>query len=84
MSKESRVNIRELLLVEHTSTIASFFFGMGVGLAVSIVVVIIALLSYAGIAIDSDPLFVRDFHVFRGNLLLIIYIWMFSLNVFTF
>ena len=63
---------------------ALFFFGTGVGIAGSIVVVIIDLLSYAQIAIDADPLFVRDFHVFRGNLLLIIYIWLFSLNVFTF
>jgi hypothetical protein len=57
---------------------------MGIGIAASLVGVIIALLSYARIAIDGDPLFVRDFHVFRGNLLLIIYFWLFSLNIFTF
>lgn len=42
------------------------------------------MLAYAGIRIDSDPYFVRDFPVHRGNLLIIISMWMFALNIFTF
>lgn len=71
-------------MVENANTTASFFFGMGVGIAASIVGVIIALLAYAQISIDADPMFVRDFHVYRGNLLIIIYLWMFALNIYTF
>lgn len=70
--------------VDHSSTTTAFVFGSGVGVIGSIIVVIIVLLAYEGIRIDSDPYFVRDFPVHRGNILIIISMWMFALNIFTF
>lgn len=71
-------------MVDNSSIFASVSFGIGAGITASIVAVIIAIITYANISIDDDPYFVRDFHVFRGNLLLIIYLWLFAFSFYAF
>ena len=83
-SKESRTNIRDLVNVESKNALASFFFGMGVGTAFSIIGIMIGLLAFQRIVIDTDLYFVRDFPVFRGLGLLLVYLWLFALDIYTF
>lgn len=83
-SKVARLHLRELIENKQEDTVGSFLFGVGIGIGVSIIGLVIALQQLNLPNLDSDPIFSRDFPVWRGIGFFLIYMWVLALNVFMF
>jgi hypothetical protein len=57
---------------------------MGIGIGLSIIGLIIALQALALPSLTADPVFNRDFPVWRGISYFIIYMWVLAINVYMF
>lgn len=55
-----------------------------VGLFIAVIVFMSLLIIYRGQSVDQDPIFNRDFPIWRGIAYIILYIWVFGFNIYYF
>ena len=60
-----------------TSSLLSFFFGIGIGFSISLLIAIFLLI---GLHLVTDETFQKEYRLWRGIGLLILYLWVASLS----
>lgn len=59
-----------------------FSFGLWVGTSLVVLATLIFIIVYQDLSVENDSVFARDFPVWRGSAIFILYIWVLGFNVY--
>lgn len=77
---EAKKILKDYLIVKPLSTRASFLFGFFFGILAFLLTIIILISIHFHIDMDLDPKFKQTFPMFRGMIIICLYLWLLGLN----
>lgn len=82
--KQSRSKLREMSKKPEVTNTDSLTLGFLVGVMIAVIAFMSFLLAHSGRSVETDPIFNRDFPIWRGSAFVILYIWVIGVNVYYF